>query len=72
MFCLPVFLDCRDEQIDKSSRDRSRDGASLEYLKNVVFRFLTLGDMRGRQHALNAIATVLQFSPKERKAVLGP
>uniref|UniRef100_UPI00358F7F3A GRIP and coiled-coil domain-containing protein 1 isoform X2 n=1 Tax=Myxine glutinosa TaxID=7769 RepID=UPI00358F7F3A len=60
------------EQIDKFSRDRSRDGASLEYLKNVVFRFLTLGGVRDRQHALNAIATVLQFSPKERKAVLGP
>ncbi|CAM9355067.1 unnamed protein product [Lampetra fluviatilis] len=55
--------------LDERARERGRDGASLEYLKNVVYRYLTLGDARGRQHALNAIAAVLHFSPVERQAV---
>ncbi|XP_056338642.1 GRIP and coiled-coil domain-containing protein 1 [Oenanthe melanoleuca] len=56
-------------ELQKSCRDRSREGANLEYLKNVVFRFLTLPDARGRQQTLSAILAVLHFSPEERLSV---
>ncbi|NXS13347.1 GCC1 protein, partial [Neodrepanis coruscans] len=56
-------------QIQKSVRDRGREGANLEYLKNIVFRFLTLPDARGRQQTLTAILTILHFSPEEKQAI---
>ncbi|XP_017694374.1 PREDICTED: GRIP and coiled-coil domain-containing protein 1 [Lepidothrix coronata] len=56
-------------EIQKNSRDRSREGANLEYLKNVVYRFLTLPDARGRQQTLTAILTILHFSPEEKEDV---
>ncbi|XP_064512893.1 GRIP and coiled-coil domain-containing protein 1 [Pseudopipra pipra] len=57
------------DQIQKNVRDRSREGANLEYLKNVVYRFLTLPDARGRQQTLTAILTILHFSPEEKEDV---
>lgn len=57
-------------QLDKHIRDQGRDGANLEYLKNVIYRFLTLHDTRGRQQTLTAILTILHFSPQEKQAVL--
>ncbi|XP_026088205.1 GRIP and coiled-coil domain-containing protein 1-like [Carassius auratus] len=57
-------------QLDKRIRDQRRDGANLEYLKNIVYRFLTLHDIRGRQQTLTAILTILHFSPQEKQAVL--
>ncbi|NXF13802.1 GCC1 protein, partial [Smithornis capensis] len=56
-------------QIQKDARDRSREGANLEYLKNIVLRFLTLPDARGRQQTLTAILTILHCSPEERQSV---
>ncbi|XP_027487733.1 GRIP and coiled-coil domain-containing protein 1 [Corapipo altera] len=56
-------------EIQKNFRDRSREGANLEYLKNVVYRFLTLPDARGRQQTLTAILTILHFSPEEKEDV---
>ncbi|XP_070803833.1 GRIP and coiled-coil domain-containing protein 1 [Pituophis catenifer annectens] len=56
--------------IQKTFRDRSREGANLEYLKNIFYRFLTLTDLLGRQQTLTAILTILHFSPEERQAVL--
>ncbi|NWU86582.1 GCC1 protein, partial [Onychorhynchus coronatus] len=53
-------------EIQKNFRDRSREGANLEYLKNIVYRFLTLPDARGRQQTLTAILTILHFSPEEK------
>lgn len=58
------------EQVDKALRDRSREGANMEYLKNVLLGFLTLSDPLGRQHTLSALLTVLHFSPEERNAAL--
>ncbi|XP_068611240.1 GRIP and coiled-coil domain-containing protein 1 [Brachionichthys hirsutus] len=55
--------------LDKLTRDRSRDGANLEYLKNVIYKFLTLQDASGRQQTLAAILTILHFSPEERRGV---
>ncbi|NXH63987.1 GCC1 protein, partial [Rhabdornis inornatus] len=56
-------------EIQKSCRDKSREGANLEYLKNVVYRFLTLPDARGRQQTLTAILAILHFSPEEKLSI---
>lgn len=56
-------------EIQKNFRDKSREGANLEYLKNIVYRFLTLPDSLGRQQTLTAILTILHFSPEEKQAV---
>ncbi|NXO03670.1 GCC1 protein, partial [Rhinopomastus cyanomelas] len=56
-------------KVEKSCRDRSREGANLEYLKNIVYRFLTLPDALGRQQTLTVILTILHFSPEEKEAV---
>ncbi|TRY82376.1 hypothetical protein DNTS_015113 [Danionella cerebrum] len=58
------------DKLDKHIRDQGRDGANLEYLKNVIYKFLTLHDIRGRQQTLTAILTILHFSPQEKQAVL--
>ncbi|XP_060632252.2 GRIP and coiled-coil domain-containing protein 1 [Anolis sagrei] len=60
------------ERLRQSAREQGREGANLEYLKNVFFRFLTLAEGLGRQQTLGAILTVLHFSPEERLAVMGP
>ncbi|XP_071358949.1 GRIP and coiled-coil domain-containing protein 1 [Trachinotus anak] len=57
-------------QLDKLIRDRSREGANMEYLKNVIYKFLTLQDASGRQQTLTAILTILHFSPQEKHHVL--
>ncbi|XP_030004316.1 GRIP and coiled-coil domain-containing protein 1 [Sphaeramia orbicularis] len=57
-------------QLDKLLRDHSREGANMEYLKNVIFKFLTLQDGSGRQQTLNAILTILHFSPLEKQTVM--
>ncbi|XP_029968984.1 GRIP and coiled-coil domain-containing protein 1 [Salarias fasciatus] len=58
------------EHIDKLVRDQRREGANVEYLKNVIYRFLTLQDASGRQQTLAAILTILHFSPQEKRDVL--
>lgn len=57
-------------QLDKLIRDQSREGANLEYLKNVIYKFLTLQDASGRQQTLGAILTILHFSPQEKHSVM--
>lgn len=56
--------------IEKNLRDQSREGANLEYLKNIIYRFLTLPDSLGRQQTLTAILTILHFSPEEKQVIL--
>lgn len=46
-------------------RCKSREGANLEYLKNVFLSFLTSADVESRRHMVNAIGAVLKFSPTE-------
>ncbi|KAK7896719.1 hypothetical protein WMY93_022044 [Mugilogobius chulae] len=58
------------DKLEKLLRDQSREGANLEYLKNVIFKFLTLQDASGRQQTLGAILTILHFSPQEKQTVL--
>ncbi|KAM4711493.1 GRIP and coiled-coil domain-containing protein 1 [Anableps anableps] len=56
-------------RLDKLIRDQNREGANLEYLKNVIYKFLTLQDSSGRLQTLNAILTILHFSPQEKQDV---
>lgn len=57
-------------RLDKLLRDRSREGANMEYLKNVIYKFLTLQDASGRQQTLTAILAILHFSPQEKQHVM--
>lgn len=57
-------------QLDKLVQDQSREGANMEYLKNIIYRFLTLQDASGRQQTLTAILTILHFSPQEKHTVM--
>ncbi|XP_066597125.1 GRIP and coiled-coil domain-containing protein 1-like [Prorops nasuta] len=44
---------------------KSREGANLEYLKNVFVNFLTTNDLSSKRHMLNAISTILRFTQDE-------
>lgn len=57
-------------QLAKLIRDQNREGANMEYLKNIIYKFLTLADSSGRQQTLAAILTILHFSPQEKHAVM--
>lgn len=57
------------EEIRKLERDRSRESANLEYLKNIVLRFMMSTSYSVKQQMITAIATVLEFSPKELSQV---
>ncbi|CAL1674142.1 unnamed protein product [Lasius platythorax] len=48
---------------------KSREGANLEYLKNVFINYLTTNDASSKRHMLNAISTVLRFTPDELSKV---
>lgn len=56
-------------QLAKLIRDQNREGANMEYLKNIIYKFLTLQDASGRQQTLTAILTILHFSPQEKHNV---
>lgn len=58
-----------EEQVDRLERCKTREGANLEYLKNVFLSFLLSSDMEGRRHKVNAIGAVLQFNPSETATV---
>lgn len=62
-------IDRLKEEIRKLDRSISREGANLEYLKNVTYKFLICHDPVGKQQMLNAITTILQFSPQEKTTV---
>ncbi|XP_061168512.1 GRIP and coiled-coil domain-containing protein 1-like [Saccostrea echinata] len=57
------------EEIRRNDRSKAREGANLEYLKNVTYKFLTSFDPKAKQQMLNAITTILQFSPQEKSVV---
>lgn len=49
---------------------RSRANANLEYLKNVMYQYLTTDkDQSARNRMLSAVTAMLQFSPEEIKKV---
>ena len=58
------------EELARLERNQSREGANLEYLKNVLLEFfLRSGDAASQSHMFNAIAACLHFSPKEIQRV---
>lgn len=62
-------IEALQECIRKHERDKGREGANLEYLKNVTYKFLVSIDPNAKHQMLNAITTILQFSPQERAMV---
>ncbi|XP_059610805.1 GRIP and coiled-coil domain-containing protein 1 [Phlebotomus argentipes] len=58
-----------EENVDRLERCKSREGANLEYLKNVTLSFLATNDNVRKRHMLNAIGAVLKFSPIEMKSI---
>ncbi|KAG8230615.1 hypothetical protein J437_LFUL004527 [Ladona fulva] len=52
-------------EVDRLKRCQSREGAHLEYLKNVVLSYLLTTRESRRCHMLSAIAAVLRFTPEE-------
>ena len=62
-------IDLLKEEIRKYERNISRESANLEYLKNVVYHFMVCSDQLAKQSTLNAISTILQFSPQEKDRV---
>ncbi|OAD54500.1 GRIP and coiled-coil domain-containing protein 1 [Eufriesea mexicana] len=52
-------------QIARLEACKSREGANLEYLKNVFINYLTTSDVSSKRHMLNAISTVLRFTTEE-------
>lgn len=57
------------ERFAETERHMSREGANVEYLKNVLLQFLTSADADGKRSMLKALMTILQFSPRERQKV---
>nr|CAG4646187.1 EOG090X04IO [Macrothrix elegans] len=57
------------EELARLERNQSREGANLEYLKNVLLEFFLRSDASSQSHMFNAIATCLHFSPKEIQRV---
>ncbi|KAG8038864.1 hypothetical protein G9C98_003171 [Cotesia typhae] len=58
-----------EAKISRLEACKSREGANLEYLKNVVVNYLTSSDSSSRKHMLNAIATVLRFNNEEMEKI---
>lgn len=58
-----------EEEVDRLERCKTREGANLEYLKNVIISFLSTRNLEGKRHMVNAIGAVLQFTPAEIKAI---
>nr|CAG4650901.1 EOG090X04IO [Simocephalus serrulatus]SVE94179.1 EOG090X04IO [Simocephalus serrulatus] len=57
------------EELARLERNQSREGANLEYLKNVLLEFVLRSDPSSQSHMFNAIAACLHFSPKEIQRV---
>ncbi|EDV49545.1 GRIP and coiled-coil domain-containing protein 1 [Drosophila erecta] len=62
-------IECLEEQVDRLERCKTREGANLEYLKNVVISYIVTRDADGKRHMLNAISAVLQFTTAEMQAI---
>lgn len=67
---LVYFAAVLKAEVQRLDRNQSREGVNLEYLKNVIYQYMVATDSVGQQAIFNAIATILHFSPKEKKAVM--
>ena len=57
------------KRLGRGSVSVEEGGANLEYLKNVVLRYMLSSDAASRDHMLKAIGAVLIFSRNEVKQV---
>ncbi|XP_030374495.1 GRIP and coiled-coil domain-containing protein 1 [Scaptodrosophila lebanonensis] len=64
-------IECLEEQVDRLERCKTREGANLEYLKNVIISFIVAKDAEGKRHMLNAIGAVLQLTNAELQIING-
>ncbi|KAH8414103.1 hypothetical protein KR222_006869 [Zaprionus bogoriensis] len=62
-------IECLEEQVDRLERCKTREGANLEYLKNVIISFIVTRDAEDKRHMLNAISAVLQFTSAEMQTI---
>jgi len=51
------------------SQEREQSVANLEYLKNVVYKFITLPPSDERQHLLPVMDTMLKLSNDEKRTL---
>lgn len=51
--------------ISRLERCQSREGANLEYLKNVIVNYLQTNNASSKRHMLNAIAVILKLTDSE-------
>jgi len=59
-----------EDTVRRLERMTTGEGASQEYLKNVVLNYMLSTDMSSKNHMLKAIAAVLRLTPKEVKRVI--
>ena len=50
-------------QVRRLDANAKREGANLEYLKNIILKFMT--QEIGKEHMFKTIAVILQFSRAE-------
>lgn len=62
-------IDSMREALTRLKRMTTKEGANLEYLKNVVLTYMLSSDAGSREHMLKAIGAVLMFSEAEIKRV---
>ena len=58
------------QEIERLKLNQSRNelnGANLEYIKNVVFNFMTTKDQNVKVSMINAITQILQFTKNEKQ-----
>eukprot|EP00058_Branchiostoma_floridae_P022980 XP_002608470.1 hypothetical protein BRAFLDRAFT_96606 [Branchiostoma floridae] len=58
-------LEASIHQLQEEIATKSRESANLEYLKNVVLRYMTTSDYAAKDQMFKAIATILQFTSQE-------
>ncbi|XP_067615400.1 GRIP and coiled-coil domain-containing protein 1 isoform X2 [Eurosta solidaginis] len=58
-----------EEQVDRLERCKTREGANLEYLKNVIISYIVTRDPDGKRHMLNAISAILQLTNAEIETI---
>ena len=63
---IPLLTVCRLER----NQARESSIANMEYLKNVVFKFLTFSSVEERSQLLPVLSTMLKLSPHEQSAIM--
>ncbi|XP_050534331.1 GRIP and coiled-coil domain-containing protein 1 [Daktulosphaira vitifoliae] len=63
-------IDRLNQELRRLETCKTREGANLEYLKNVTLSYFLTADDKIRRHLVNAIAAVLKFSDSETQKAL--